>query len=480
MIPLSRARFPWVFGGLVAALFWMVGGVRAAAPAKPNVLFIAVDDLNHWVGYLGRNPQTKTPNIDRLARMGVAFNNAYCAVPACEPARGALMGGRRPWSTGLYYNGDKWKTILPEGQGLTMPFLKAGYRVSGAGKIYHGDQYFPSEWTEYMDSKGLSATGKGVGKDDGFHLPMKHDLKDDDISDWQTVNYCIERLSRKSAQPFFLACGLHKPHLPFAVPRKYYDLFPVETIQLPPYKEDDLADVPAGGLKMAKADGDHARFVRDGNWKNAIQSYLATVAYTDMNIGRLLDALEKSPERDNTIVVFWGDHGWSFGEKNHWRKFALWEEPTRAPFIVVAPGLTKAGGISTRPVDFMCIYPTLCELAGLPVPKHVEGTSIVPLLRDPKAAWDKPAITTHGFKNHAVRTEHWRYIRYADGGEELYDERNDPYEWTNLAGKLEFAAIKAELAKWLPTHDAPHKGRGTADEADDPQPAAKKKKKKTA
>jgi len=169
----------------MAAMLGMVAGAHGATTAKPNVLFIAVDDLNHWVGFLGRNPQTKTPNIDRLAKMGVAFNNAYCAVPACEPARGALMGGRRPWSTGLYYNGDKWKTILPEGQGLTMPFLKAGYRVSGAGKIYHGDQYFPSEWTEYMDSKGLSATGKGVGKDDGFHLPMKHDLKDDDISDWQ-------------------------------------------------------------------------------------------------------------------------------------------------------------------------------------------------------------------------------------------------------------------------------------------------------
>ncbi len=468
--------------GLVfaAVCFLSVRG-GAATPAKPNVLFIAVDDLNHWVGYLGRNPQTKTPNIDRLARMGVAFNNAYCAVPACEPARGALMGGRRPWTTGLYYNGDKWKTILPEGQGLTAPFLRAGYRVSGAGKIYHGDQYFPSEWTEYMDSTGLSAAGRGVGKDDGFHQPMTHDLKDEDISDWQTVNYCIERLGRKAEQPFFLACGLHKPHLPFAVPRKYYDLFPLETIQLPPYKPDDLADVPAGGLKMAKADGDHARFVRDGNWKNAIQSYLATVAYTDMNIGRLLDALEKSPHRDNTIIVFWGDHGWSFGEKNHWRKFALWEEPTRAPFIVVAPGVTKAGGRSTRPVDFMCIYPTLCELAGLPVPPHVEGPSIVSLLRDPKAAWDRPAITTHGFQNHAVRTEHWRYIRYADGGEELYDERTDPYEWTNLATKPEFAATKAELAKWLPSHNAPHKGKGTADDGDELKPAAaKKKRKKTA
>ncbi|MDO8539951.1 MAG: sulfatase [Opitutaceae bacterium] len=475
--PLAGLRF---VSFVTAAVCTFALSARAAQPAKPNILFIAVDDLNHWVGHLGRNPQTRTPNIDRLARMGVAFNNAYCAVPACEPARGALMGGRRPWTTGLYYNGDKWKNILPEGQGLTAQFLKAGYRVSGAGKIYHGDQYFPSEWTEYMDSKGLSAAGRGVDKNDGFHAPMKHDLKDEDIMDWQTVNYCIDRLSRKAEQPFFVACGLHKPHLPFTVPRKYYDLFPLETIQLPPYKKDDLADIPPAGVKMAKPTGDHAQFVRDGNWKNAIQSYLATVAYTDMNVGRLLDAFEKSPNRDNTIIVFWGDHGWSFGEKDHWRKFALWEEPTRAPFIVVAPGVTKGGGISTRPVDFMSIYPTLCELAGLPVPKHVEGDSILPLLRNPKAAWDRPAITTHGYQNHAVRTEQWRYIRYADGGEELYDETKDPYEWTNLAGKPEYAATKAQLAKWLPTKNAPHKGAGKADEGDEPASAKKKVKKKTA
>lgn len=463
----------------IAALFGLAASAGfAASPAKPNILFIAVDDLNHWVGYLGRNPQTKTPNIDRLARMGVGFSNAYCAVPACEPARGALMGGRRPWSTGLYYNGDKWKTILPEGQGLTVPFLKAGYRVSGAGKIYHGDQYFPSEWTEYQSSKGLHEHGAGVAKNEGFHQALAHDLKDEDLMDWHTVNYCIERLSKKSDQPFFVACGLHKPHLPFAVPRKYYDLFPLETIQLPPYKKDDLADIPAGGKKMAKAENDHAQFVRDGNWKNAIQSYLAAIAYTDMNVGRLLDAFEKSPERDNTIIVFWGDHGWSLGEKDHWRKFALWEEPTRAPFIVVAPGITKAGGLCARPVDFMCIYPTLCELAGLPVPKHVEGPSIMALLREPKAPWDQPAITTHGFQNHTIRTERWRYIRYADGGEELYDEKADPYEWTNLAMKPELAATKAELAKWLPAQNAPHKGQGRADDSDDAAPVAKKGKRK--
>lgn len=464
---------------VVALVAGLLAG-RAAEPKRPNVLFIAVDDLNHWVGHLGRNLQTKTPNIDRLAKMGVAFRNAYCAVPACEPARAALMGGQRPWTTGLYYNGDKWKTILPEGQGLTVPFLKAGYRVSGAGKIYHGDQYFPSEWTEYMDAKGLHEHGPGVDKNEGFHQPLKHDLKDEDIMDWHAVNYTIERLSRKADRPFFLACGLHKPHLPFAVPRKYYDMFPLETIELPPYREDDLADLPPAGVKMAKADGDHAQFLRDGNWKSAIQSYLAAIAYTDMNVGRLLDALEKNPERDNTIVVFWGDHGWSFGEKKHWRKFALWEEPTRAPFIVVAPGVTKPGGVSTRPVDFMCIYPTLCELAGLSVPKHVEGPSIVKLLRDPQATWTQPAITTHGYQNHSIRTERWRYIRYADGGEELYDEVADPYEWTNLAAKPEFAATKAELAKWLPKTNAPHRGRGSAEAGDDGALQAGKGKKKKA
>jgi arylsulfatase A-like enzyme len=459
--------------GFAAGLLGLAFPLSAATPARPNVLFIAVDDLNHWVGHLGRNAQTKTPHIDRLARMGVSFKHAYCVVPACEPARGALMGGRRPWTTGLYYNGDKWKSLVPEGGGLTVPFLQAGYRVSGAGKIYHGDQYYPSEWTEYMNGSGLSATGRGVAKNEGFHQALAHDLKDEDLMDWHTVNYCIERIARPSDQPFFIACGLHKPHLPFAVPRKYYEQFPLETIQLPPYKADDLADIPPAGLRMAKAQGDHAQFVRDGNWKNAIQSYLACIAYTDMNVGRLLDALERSPHRDNTIIVFWGDHGWSLGEKDHWRKFALWEEPTRAPFIWVAPGLTKPGTVSTRPVDFMCIYPTLCAVAGLPVPKHVEGPNIVPLLRDPGANWTQPAITTHGFQNHTIRTEQWRYIRYADGGEELYDEERDPYEWTNLAAKAEFASVKAGLAKWLPTQNAPHKGAGTADEGDEP-PAAKK------
>ena len=174
-----------------------------------------------------------------------------------------------------------------------------------------------------------------------------------------------------------------------------------------------------------------------------------------MNIGRLLDALDQSPHRDNTIIVLWGDHGWSFGEKDHWRKFALWEEPTRAPLIFVAPGITKAASVCDRPVDFMGIYPTLCDLAELPIPEHVEGTSLRPLLVDPKAPWSLPAITTHGRRNHAVRTDQWRYIRYADGSEELYDHTKDPFEWTNLASQPELAGVKAQLAEYLPQREAP-------------------------
>jgi arylsulfatase A-like enzyme len=363
------------------------------------------------------------------------------------------MSSKRPWTTACYKNGDTWMQILTEGEQLTAQFLKAGYYVAGAGKIFHGDKYFPSEWSEYQPGEGLYAHGAGVNKNEGFHMPLAHDLQDEDIMDWHSVNYTIERL--KSDKPFFLACGLHKPHLPFAAPRKYYDIFPRATIQLPPYRKDDLADIPPAGVRMAKPDGDHARFIKEGRWEAAIQSYLATVAYTDMNIGRLLDALDQSPHRDNTIVVLWGDHGWSFGEKDHWRKFALWEEPTRAPLIFVAPGVTQPGSVCDRPVDFMAIYPTLCDLAGLPIPKHVEGTSLRPLLADPQAAWSLPAITTHGRGNHAVRTDQWRYIRYADGSEELYNHTRDPYEWTNLASKPELAEVKAQLAAHLPTHEVP-------------------------
>jgi arylsulfatase A-like enzyme len=429
--------------------------LRADEVARPNVLFIAVDDLNAWVTHLGRNTQAKTPNIDRLARLGVTFERAYCVVPACNPSRAALMTGQRPWTTACYLNRDSWKEHTTSGFGLSAQFKKAGYRVVGAGKIYHNDTWFDAEWSQYMNRNLYSPHGQGVKKDEGFHIPLQHDLQDEDPGDWKIVNWCIEQLNEERSEPFFIACGLHKPHLPFAVPRKYYELFPLDEIQLPPHLENDLDDIPTAGVRMARPNQDHARFLSSGRWKAAIQSYLATCAYVDMNIGRLLDALERSPHADNTVIVLWGDHGWSFGEKSHWRKFALWEEPTRAPLIWVAPGVTQAGTVCKRPVDFMMIYPTLCDIAGIEIPDHVEGRSAIDLLRDPEASWPYPAITTYGFQNHAVRTETHRYIRYADGSEELYDHRQDPYEWDNLALLPESSPVLRKLRRYLPGRNAP-------------------------
>ncbi len=243
--------------------------------------------------------------------------------------------------------------------------------------------------------------------------------------------------------------------MPWNVPRKYYDMYPLDRIQLPRVPENDLDDIPPAGVRMARPEGDHAAIVRSGRWKDAVQAYLATITFCDAMVGRLIDSFDKSPYRDNTLIVLWSDHGWHLGEKQHWRKFALWEEATRAPLIWVVPGVTKPGTVCDRSVDFMHIYPTLCDLCGLSTPKHVEGESIRPLLVHPKAPWDKPALTTYTFKNHAVRSEDWRLIRYANGDEELYHNAVDPHEWTNLASGTEYAAKKAELAQWLPKTDAP-------------------------
>ncbi len=466
---------------LLAILFsWLSVAILAAAAQRPNVLFIAVDDLNHWVGYTGRNPQTKTPNIDRLSRVGVSFTHAYCAAPLCNPSRAALMSGLRPGTSGCYLNPDNWKRYIPEGLGLAATFKRAGYYVAGAGKIYHGSTYYPGEWDAYFDEKGFGSEddedvsarrrrGRGIEKLEGFQQPVTHDLQDADLSDWHIVDYCIRQLQAPHDKPFFLACGVHKPHLPWVVPRKYYEMFPLDRIQLPPYQQNDLNDLPAAAVRMARPNGDHKQILESGRWKTAVQSYLAAIAYTDMNVGRLLDALDKSPYAKNTIICFWGDHGWHLGEKHHWRKFTLWEEATRAPLIWVVPGVTQPGTVCARTVDFMSIYPTLCELADIPVPAHVEGTSIRPLLANPAKSWNLPGVTTYGYLNHTVRTEAWRYIRYRDGSEEFYDELHDPYEWTNRAESAEFDPQKSELGRFIPAKNKPPTANN--------QKAARKKKK---
>ncbi len=418
---------------------------------KPNILFIAIDDLNHWVGHLGRNAQTKTPNLDRLAKMGVTFTNAHCAAPVCNPSRTALLSGIRPSSTGVYDNGNPFELAVDSKQSLVTQLKEAGYETLGMGKLWHGGLGFPDQWSS---TGGKDGDGKEQGKvDDRSIGGIRFGIVaggDEAIADTQIADYGIAELNKSHERPFFLTVGFHKPHMPWNVPQKYFDMHPLDKIQLPPTKENDLDDIPQAGLKMAKAFGDHAAVLESGRWKEAVQAYLAAISYLDGQVGRVIDALEKSSHANNTIICLWGDHGWHLGEKQHWRKFALWEEATRAPLIWVAPGITKPNGVCDRPVDFMSIYPTLFELAGVPVPKHIQGKSIRDLLENPKSTREAFALTTFGQNNHAVRSDRWRYIRYADGSEELYDHNNDPYEWENVASKSEHDALKKELGSYLP------------------------------
>jgi arylsulfatase A-like enzyme len=434
-----------------------IGLVELKAPeqTRPNVLFIAIDDMNDWVTHLGGHPQSKTPNLDRLARRGVTFTNAYCAAPACNPSRAALLTGLRPSTTGVYHNSHPWREILPKVVTLPGYFKDHGYYLAGYGKIYHGKFPDPSDWDYWHGSPG---TDEGNLLNDGGVDGIRFGALDSDDSsmrDFRHANLVIEQLKRRHEKPFFLALGLHKPHMAFSVPKKWFDKFPLAQITLPDVIEDDLADVPKAGIAMAKPERDHAAIIRSGRWSEAVQAYLATIAFADAQVGRVLDALERSDYAKNTIICLWSDHGWHLGEKEHWRKFALWEEATKAPMIFVVPGVTKAGGRCSWPVDYMNIYPTLTDICGLPDVKQLEGVSMRPLLGEPEAEWKRPALTTHGKDNHAVRSKKWRYIRYADGSEELYTHDSDPMEWKNLAEDPQFADIKSEHASWLPKVNVP-------------------------
>jgi arylsulfatase A-like enzyme len=433
------------------------GGVAAAQPpGKPNVLFIVVDDLNDWVGHLGGHPQSATPNLDRLARRGVRFTRAYAPVSVCNPSRAAILSGMRPSTTGVYDNTIDWRPIVPEPRMLTAQFRNAGYWVAGTGKVPH--YLRESDWDEFVKSRDGFERRPG----DTLHDASVNDVEDDAMLDHRNVTWAVEQLGRTHEKPFFLAVGLTKPHLPWNVPRKYYERFPVSTIELPPNRPDDLEDVPPEGVRLTRLpkhpgsdESDHERILRADRWKETVQGYLAAIAFMDGQVGRLVDALDASPHAQNTIVVLWGDNGWHLGEKLHWRKQTLWEEATRVPYLWVAPGVTKPDSVCDTPVDLMTIYPTLMDLAGLPTPDHVEGPSIRKLLVEPATSMRRPALTTYLFKNHALRSARWRYIRYHDGTEELYHTERDPNEWKNLAGDPEYAGIKKKFAAHFPRTDAP-------------------------
>jgi len=441
-------------------------GVRIAnaeKPKQPNVLFLAVDDLNDWTNFLGGYRGVKTPNLDSLAARGTFFSRAYCSAPACNPSRASLLCGIRPSTSGVYHNPNPWRAQMPDAVTLPQHFMAAGYKVHGAGKIFHGGFRDPQSWQVYFARPAsMYPQNRPVnGIRPGSHFDWGPIAGGDrDMGDTQVTDFGVNFLAEKHDKPFFLAVGIFRPHLPWYAPQKYFDRYPLGDIVLPKVKPDDLDDVPPIGVKMARPGGDHANVLKHKQWEKAVRGYLACISYTDGQIGRLLDALDGSPYAENTIIVMWADHGWHLGEKLHWRKFTLWEEADRVPMIWVVPGLTTAGTQCGRTVSLLDIYPTLADVCNLPIGEHLEGKSIRPLLKDPKAPWDRPVVTTHGRNNHAVRSERWRYIRYSDGTEELYDHQNDPMEWTNLAGDPKLAEVKKQLAGWLPKVNAPEGPRG--------------------
>lgn len=488
---------PLILRVVVIASFICLSTSRAwAAAERPNVLFIVSDDLNHWIGALHRNPQTRTPNIDRLAKSGVNFMHAYCASSVCNASRSAFMSGKRTATIGVYGNAYvPWSNYINEAECIN-GYLKAnGYETLGVGKLYHqGGGGAHSEgvlWDDYV--VGFGRVGGG-DDDEGDGGPRRHrptqgaaarnaplrkgenrvgefviaqpDIPDSETEDFKIAEWGAAQLSRQHDKPFFLSVGFHKPHLPWIVPKKYFDLFPLETIELPPHISDDTKDLPRAAMHFAHNERWNLVMQQGGElaWKQVVQAYLASVAYLDAQVGIVLDALERGPNSRNTIVVFFGDHGWHLGEKERFGKSTIWEEAARAPLIWSVPGMTPAGVNCERTVDFLSFFPTLCDLVGLPKPAYLEGISIKPLLADPTIRWDHPALTTYGYKNHAIRSEKWRYIRYADGGEELYDEVADPYEWHNLAGDPKLAEVKRQLAAYLPTTDKePMSGRPVLD-----------------
>ncbi len=468
-----------LLASLLALLVWAQPAAHAAE--KPNILFIAIDDLNDWIGALGKRTDVKTPNLDRLAARGVLFTKAYCAAPACNPSRAALMSGKRPSTTGVYHNDQPWRPVMKDTVTLSQHFMESGYRVEGGGKIFHNSYNDLASWQKWVKNPGFPSPKARAMQGTGHFDWGAHEEGDDKMGDTKVVDWGISFLKEKQVKPFFLAVGMIRPHLPFYAPQKYFDMYPLDKVQTPKVIENDLADVPPAGVKIAKPEGDHKKVVEAGEWKHAVQSYLACITYVDGQIGRLIDALDASPYAKNTIIVLWSDHGWHLGEKEHWRKFALWEEASRVVFMVVAPGVTKPKQECGRPVNLLDIYPTMIDLCGLPKRDGIEGNSLMPLLKNAKAQWEAPSITTHGRNNHGIRTERWRYIHYADGSEELYDHDNDPLEWKNLAKDPKFASVKADLIKYLPAINAPDapKEKASKDDDDD-RPKAKKGKKKDA
>jgi len=446
-----------------ALLLLLLACLRLGAAPKPNVLFIAVDDMSNSLGCYG-HPLVKSPHLDRLAKSGVRFDRAYTQFPLCSPSRTSLMTGLRPDTTQVYDLQKHFRSVLPAVVTIPQMFMQNGYFAARVGKIYHygnpgqiGTPGLddPPSWNLALNPRGRDkdeedqltnhTPKRGLGSSLSF---MKADGTDEEGTDGKVATEVIKLLEANKDKPFFIAAGFYRPHCPYIAPKKYFDLYPLDKITMPAGPFPEAKAAPAASLAS----------VTPWPWfgttetqsREAKQAYYATISFVDAQVGRLLDALDRLKLADNTIVVFWSDHGYHEGEHGLWMKQSLWEGSARAPLLIRAPGAKGNGGASPRTVEFVDIYPTLADLAGLKPPKNLAGTSLKPLLENPNAPWTKPAFTQvwrGSFPGHSVRTERWRYTEWDNGkqGAQLFDMVNDPQELKNLAADPNHATTVQEL-----------------------------------
>lgn len=440
-------------------------------PARgPNVLLIMTDDLNNDLGTYGHRI-VKTPNIDRLAKRGVRFDRAYNQYPLCNPSRASLLTGLRPDTIGVYDLVTEFRTTRPDVVTLPQMFKRNGYVAARVGKIYHygnpgqiGTSGLddPPSWDHVVNPRGIDkdeesqitnfTPGRGLGSSLAFYASP---APDEQHTDGKVAAETIALLEQHKGRPFFIAAGFYRPHCPFVAPRKYFDMYPLDRIAPPMFSPERLKQFPASAL-----------WTNPPNWdltvqqqRETIRAYYASISFLDANVGRLLDALERLGLANNTIVVFVSDHGYNLGNHGQWMKQSLLERSARAPFLMAGPGIS-AKGASSRTVEFIDLYPTLGGLAGIAAPSGLEGRSLEPLLKNPKAAWDRPALTqvrrgtgANTFMGYSVRNEKWRYNEWDNGkqGTELYNEVDDPNETRNLATDPKHGKVVAEMQRLLRT-----------------------------
>jgi iduronate 2-sulfatase len=449
--------------GVALALMFAVS--THAAAVRTNVLFIAVDDMNNDLGCYG-NPIVKSPNIDKLAARGVKFERAYCQFPLCSPSRSSIMTGLRPDQTRVFDLQYHFRTGIPDVVTLPQLFMRNGYYAARVGKIYHygnpGDIGTsglddPPSWKEVFNPAGTDKTAlepdiinytpqRGLGSAMSFLADPKG--RDEDHTDGKVATEAIKLLEKHKNEPFFLAVGFYRPHTPYVAPKKYFDLYPIEKIDVPKMPAGYEKTVPEMALFSSRPWPMYG--VTHQQARESKQAYYAAISFVDAQIGRVVDALDRLGLSKNTVIVFWSDHGYSLGTHGLWMKQSCFEDSARVPFVMAGPGI-KAGTPSPRLVELIDVYPTLADLAGLTPPAKLPGASLRPLLTKPDAEWNRPAFTQverGGAPGRSVRTPRWRYTEWGEDGKdgtELYDHQSDPGEMKNLGRDPNHAATIAEL-----------------------------------